>query len=249
MITLHMEPIVTPEFIDTAICIDESVRLRADADQISTYQWFSDGQVVSNSSVFDTESAGNFTVISQTLYCTSEPATVNVVVLNPTIELSDNELDTYEGEVATASIINPDPNYTYEWYNQNTGDTDSGTQWSSTINEDNIIEVTANQRHCSVSDEIDIRVLASVSIPTAFSPNADGINDEWVLEGLETYDNPSVEVYNRWGTLVYQRYGSDSNWDGNNVNGLPLAIGTYFYVIKLNDGRQKSFSGDVTIMK
>ncbi|WP_247231669.1 SdrD B-like domain-containing protein [Telluribacter sp. SYSU D00476] len=81
-------------------------------------------------------------------------------------------------------------------------------------------------------------------IPEGFSPNGDGINDLFVIRntGGQTV---ILEVYNRWMTLVYKNDDYRNDWDGssntgirvgNSAQGLP--DGTYFYVVKLSDGRR-----------
>jgi gliding motility-associated-like protein/uncharacterized repeat protein (TIGR01451 family) len=75
----------------------------------------------------------------------------------------------------------------------------------------------------------------TIRVNNGFSPNGDGVNDTFVVEGLENYPNHKVQVYNRWGTEVYRAVQYKGNWEGNwdNTN---LPEGTYFYVIDLGDG-------------
>ena len=84
----------------------------------------------------------------------------------------------------------------------------------------------------------------SVFIPEGFSPNGDGVNDEFVLRGVSGL-TVSLEVYNRWGHLVYQNADYRNDWDGKpnagilpNGNDYGVPDGTYYYVIKLSDGRK-----------
>ncbi|MBC3789826.1 putative repeat protein (TIGR01451 family)/gliding motility-associated-like protein [Spirosoma sp. LMG 31447] len=81
-------------------------------------------------------------------------------------------------------------------------------------------------------------------IPQGFSPNGDGINDLFVIRGAAG-QTISLEVYNRWGYLVYRNDDYRNDWDGkpntgivisDGANGLP--DGTYYYVIKTGDGRK-----------
>lgn len=83
-----------------------------------------------------------------------------------------------------------------------------------------------------------------VFIPEGFSPNGDGINDRFVLGNVPDETNVSFEVYNRWGQLVHQEKDYKNDWDGEANRGAAgggnkqLADGTYFYVIRLSDGRE-----------
>ncbi len=84
----------------------------------------------------------------------------------------------------------------------------------------------------------------SVFIPEGFSPNGDGINDLFVIRGA-TGLTVSLDVYNRWGSLVYKNDNYQNDWDGkpnsgiavsSDANGLP--DGTYYYVVTTSDGRK-----------
>ncbi len=86
--------------------------------------------------------------------------------------------------------------------------------------------------------------LTEVFIPEGFSPNGDGINDRFVLGNVPAETSVSFEVYNRWGQLVHQENDYKSDWDGKANRGVAgggrkdLADGTYFYLIRLGDGRE-----------
>lgn len=74
-----------------------------------------------------------------------------------------------------------------------------------------------------------------------FTPNGDGINDSFFIENLRTeFPFFKLYIYNRWGTLVWQGDNNVPDWDGNSNVGLTLAgknlpVGTYYYVLNLND--------------
>ena len=100
---------------------------------------------------------------------------------------------------------------------------------------------------CTVSDTMFVKLLLSPIVPNAFSPNGDGINDRWRIQYLESYPGATVDVYNRYGQLVFSSIEYSVDWDGT-VNGKPLPIGTYYYVINPKNGR-KIISGSVTIIR
>lgn len=103
--------------------------------------------------------------------------------------------------------------------------------------------------HC---DQATVLVLVNDNpffIPEAFSPNGDGINDKFEIKGLAKYKSVEIEIFNRWGNVVYQskNYGEGQGkagfWDGTSGFGLrigsgPVPSGTYFYVLRL-DGKEK----------
>lgn len=68
-------------------------------------------------------------------------------------------------------------------------------------------------------------------IPNVFSPNGDGVNDNWDIAGLRGIANCSVQIFNRWGQQVYNSHGYSVPWDGT-WKGKPVPVGTFYYVIK-----------------
>jgi gliding motility-associated-like protein len=90
----------------------------------------------------------------------------------------------------------------------------------------------------------------------AYSPNGDGINDIWVIQGITRFPNNEVQIFNRWGNLVYQVKGYDNSansWQGQATEGVVFGSsqvpdGAYFYVINLGDG-SKALSGYVIIRR
>ena len=88
-----------------------------------------------------------------------------------------------------------------------------------------------------------------VFIPEAFTPNGDDINEHFVIVGIEDYPNNKLEIYNRWGSLIYRQSNYDNSFDGHgNVSGQlsnhRVPPGTYYYVLKLNDGK-KTITGSL----
>jgi gliding motility-associated-like protein len=78
-------------------------------------------------------------------------------------------------------------------------------------------------------------------IPEGFSPNNDGINDLFVIRGIENYPNNSIQIFNRWGNLVYETNGYKNKWDGKSTMGITygsegLPVSTYFYLFDFGNG-------------
>lgn len=108
--------------------------------------------------------------------------------------------------------------------------------------------VIINEHNCQKTFKTLINVkdcFKDIIIPNVFTPNADGKNDFWVIENLDKYPNAVVEVFNRWGDVVFRSKGYDSPWDGY-FNGKRLSPGCYYYNIILNTGHE-SFKGPLMI--
>ncbi|MFD2571245.1 gliding motility-associated C-terminal domain-containing protein [Spirosoma soli] len=85
----------------------------------------------------------------------------------------------------------------------------------------------------------------TVFIPEGFSPNNDGVNDRFIIQQLPANITVQLEVYNRWGHLVYRNNEYKNDWDGTSNQGMKatdakqgLPDGTYYYQIRLSDGRE-----------
>ncbi|SDL63819.1 gliding motility-associated C-terminal domain-containing protein [Daejeonella rubra] len=110
------------------------------------------------------------------------------------------------------------------------------------------LTVTSDQGCISV-DAIFVKVLKAPEVPNAFTPNGDGINDNWNIKYLESYVNASVQVFSRYGSIVYYSVkGYAQPWKGQ-MNGTDLPIGTYYYIIDPKTKGRKIISGAVTILR
>ena len=83
-------------------------------------------------------------------------------------------------------------------------------------------------------------------IPNVFTPNGDGINDNWLIENIEMFPDAEVKVFNRWGQLLFTSKGYAEPWDGS-YRGHFVPAGTYIYIVDLfND--EDTYNGMVTIL-
>ncbi len=87
-------------------------------------------------------------------------------------------------------------------------------------------------------------------IPTAFTPNGDGRNDVWRIKELEAYPQAVVDIYDRWGRLIYRSEpGYPEPWDGRNARGEIVPMDSYHFVILLNFGEDDRITGSVTVIR
>lgn len=87
-------------------------------------------------------------------------------------------------------------------------------------------------------------------IPNAFSPNGDGLNDVFRIEGIKYQRINRFNVFNRYGQPVFSSTAPDAGWNGTQ-NGKPCDVGTYYYSITLSypDGNTKTYKGDVLLIR
>jgi len=100
---------------------------------------------------------------------------------------------------------------------------------------------------CKYGDAVVADACEVIVKPTnVFTPNGDGINDVLRFDLLELFNGNTLQVYNRWGKIVYESNDYQNDWDGGD-----LKEGTYFYVLDIDDpsGVQDVFKGTITILR
>jgi gliding motility-associated-like protein len=87
-------------------------------------------------------------------------------------------------------------------------------------------------------------------IPNAFSPNGDGLNDVFRVEGVTYQRLMQFRVFNRYGEQVFYTIKAKNGWDGT-YQARPCDIGTYYYLIQLAypDGQEKTIKGNITLLR
>jgi gliding motility-associated-like protein len=90
----------------------------------------------------------------------------------------------------------------------------------------------------------------AIQVFNAVSPDGSGQNDRFYIRGLECYPDNSIEIFNRWGVLVFEREhynNEDSAFRGTSEGRVTveksseLPVGTYFYILKYRDSNNNSF--------
>lgn len=112
---------------------------------------------------------------------------------------------------------------------------------------------TTSEDGCSLTDSIRVFVDATPQfyVPTAFSPNGDGVNDDFlVFPGGNVEEILALRVFDRWGSLVWEFRADTPGWDGK-VRGQPAANGAYVYSgrLRLFGGQEVDFRGEVVLVR
>ncbi|WP_165569186.1 MULTISPECIES: T9SS type B sorting domain-containing protein [Mesoflavibacter] len=198
----------------------------------------------------------NTEVSSQTIYVRLENLTASDCYKTSSFEIIVNPLpETTFGDVVyevcpnatvpiTVTAI-PD-NYTSSevsvvWYDQY----DTVISGATSLDLDTVltagvytIEVTFTDTGCSNTAEVLVEELESCVIPQGISPGLkDGKNDTF---DLSSFDVQRLEIYNRYGTLVYSKDNYINEWHGQSNNGDELPVGTYYYIMKYQGSKQKA---------
>ncbi len=102
--------------------------------------------------------------------------------------------------------------------------------------------IVFNDDGCSDTITKIVHIIDDVLVfPNVITPNGDGMNDVLEIKNADKYPNNVIQVYNRWGKMVFEQQNYDNSWDGGN-----LADGTYYYIFKYLDN---VFQSSLTILR
>ncbi len=245
--------------ISNPACIDELVTFTNtsafDNTAVVTYTWdFGDGGTSTDFSPTHTYS---------TLPAINPSLTINYAGLSTctsSVSKLINVLPSQKPEIiASAMEICPDATInlslqgifnSVEWF---AGNTSLGTSPDVDVPLPGIYSVTTQQTNgCIGKNEITINpstncAIVNLIVPNMFSPNGDGQNDRWVVDGIESLPDCTMKVFDDRGTILLEKKGYDVlGWDGT-FNGKVLQDGVYFYVLSCPN--KKPLTGSVLIVK
>ena len=239
-----------------ALCEGQEIVLDAGAlPNNSTIEWFMDGVLI------DGESGVSLTVTETAFY--SAIITVDntdcaygddilveffqspeIVPVEDIIIKCANEEYTLEVNIENSDQLN---SLTYIWTldgidvqtgNDNTYYLDEMTEESGEFT----VTVFDDVTYCWSSTTIDVGFYENsycVDLPQGLSPNGDGFNDCLILDHLEDREDiDKIEVFNRYGTKIYELNEYIDQWCGRDQNGKVVPVGTYFYIIYFNSSKE-----------
>lgn len=219
------------------------------------YRWFKNGQLfaISDSSFIFTSNIQTGDVISVENHCftycidTLTASTGPFTVKQVDLQLSNDTTITAGDRAILSCYSAVDSIYWEPSYLVQTG---TSTSTYADPKETTTFYANATINGCLISKPIVVSVIEDLKIYNTFSPNGDGINETWIIEGIEKYPDAEISIFTRWGQRVFFMLGYNQTkaWDGTN-NGKKLSAGTYFYTIYLNNNSDKLLKGSINLIR
>jgi gliding motility-associated-like protein len=223
------------EIINTTLCDGQDVSLKANYSN-GTVKW-STGESTDG---IDVNTSGNYTAtITSVAGCVADTSINLHFFPRPVLSLRDTAMCEFTKQ--TVTLTAPAGYNQYVWNGRQSGNT-------FTVNyPQNITLVVTDKNGCQASQQIVVSsTCPDILMANAFTPNGDGINDTWTISGLDNDKSAMIQVFNRYGAVVYKSKGYANPWDGR-YNGGKLPAGVYYYIINAKNGKQ-TLSGSVTII-
>lgn len=249
-ITVNQTPTITVTSQQDVLCFGGatgSVTLTSAAGGTITYT-LTNSTTTNVTGLFAGLTAGNYTVIASDINgCLS--SLQNFMIIEPSNPLTITELllqpscanqNTGSSEI---TITGGTPNYTVLWSN-------GTTNYLITNQPQGAITATVTDANNCIdfyNAVITSSICVTLNIPNFFTPGSDGKNDLFIITGIEQFPNNKLEIYNRWGNLVYSKTQYDNTFNGKanqpSIGNGMLPASSYFYVFDLGDGITKPFKG------
>ena len=256
-----VKPVVTIN--QTKFCVGDTVVLKSPAIPGLTYAWSGPGNFSAEGpfvsfKIQSPAQAGTYSLTAFDLHCSSEPALLSIPAV------LDTPMAAFTSSLPFPSKVNAptEVNFRNESVRANTYFWDFGDGTSSTQTSPSHIYrkpgryqvklIAFRDQVCRSSvakGEYEVLNSNVIAVPPLITPNGDGINDRFVVS-LASVTSYQIEIFNRWGSIVYTSKNIFEDWDGT-YHGQPLPAGAYFYVIQAFDKDRQPIrkSGSVTLLR
>lgn len=260
--TVEVEPIprIDLHIEDTSLCIKRPLLLTSTMGPSYfsdyTYSW-SPAEGLSNPEIIDPEffttTAGDYKyILTVTTPLGCEGKDSLIIRAQPAVELADVTAD-FIAKYGDIVQLNASGALYYSWTPTRLLDYPNMPNPQATATDTVTFSVIGiNQWGCrdTAYVHMDIDYTMHENIPTAFTPNGDGLNDKFRVTNIKYQRLVEFRVYNRWGVEIYSDINPANGWDGT-YKGEPQEVGVYYYLIRVitPEGKMRTYKGDVTLLR
>ncbi|MDD3878348.1 MAG: gliding motility-associated C-terminal domain-containing protein, partial [Bacteroidales bacterium] len=254
-VTINQNPSLT--ITDPSVCAGNNALIVATTTPFGTYNynWSVPVGVTDpgNTDSFVSVISGNYALtVTDNNNCSATASVSLNFYANPSIteDITDESCPGAQNGSISLTINSGTFPYEYLWSNS------SSSEDLQSIGHGHYTVTVTDINNCTTTQGFEVNYLTDIclNIPTAFSPNGDGINDTWEIEYIGLYEDISIEIYNRWGQLIFSYIGTgkgyedlSNRWDGT-YNAQELPLSSFVFILDLKDGKIP-IQGIVTIIK
>jgi gliding motility-associated-like protein len=249
-IVVNPVPTAITSFASDTICAGDTTQLSGSGG--TGYQWIPSSGLsnptIANPKAFPAQTTQYSVIVSNSFSCKDTAiATVNIIP-KPIANAGPDKI-IFEGQSTQLSGSANGPGNSFSWSPAtNINDINSLQPIVNPPTDQSYILTVVSGSGCgTASDIVLVKVFKDILIPTAFTPNGDGLNDNWNILGLEALSSYRVTVYDRWGQVVFQTTSEPPSWDGT-YKRVPLPVGVYIYIIEKGINK-KLVKGTVTLIR
>jgi gliding motility-associated-like protein len=236
--SINVNPVAVTTFSDITICEGNNIHLESSGGD--TYKWIPatglSSSSIANPVALPADTVNYSVIVTNQFGCTDTAEVLVNVIEKPRANAGPDKM-IIKGNTAQLLANASGQNISYAWSPNVFIDNILSLQPIVTPPHDTsyILTVVSNEGCGTATDTMHVYVYRDVYVPTAFSPNGDGLNDTWYVPALSAYPEFTISVYNRYGELLFQAKDVNKPWDGR-YKGIAQAIGVYVYVIDLKQG-------------
>lgn len=234
-VIVNANPVITVSEEEMLLCDGDTVNVSVTG--ADTYSWSpATGLSSATSSEISIHAKDSmiYSVIGKLAGC-SDTATIKVNVITKPVADAGSDKTIMEGNAVQLFGTVKGDSISYYWMPdvEITGVQTLSPVISPKMDTSYILLVVSNAGCGMAADTMHVHVYKRLNIPNAFSPNNDGVNDSWMIKGLDTYPKAVVTIFNRYGQPVFTT-SNFSYWDGRS-KGKRLPAGTYYYLVDLHN--------------
>ncbi|PKV48296.1 gliding motility-associated-like protein [Aquimarina sp. MAR_2010_214] len=214
------------------------------------------GTTDSTNFVIDTTSPTSTITISDNELTIEETATVTITFSEPVTGFDNTNLTVPNGTLSTVSSTDGNITFTATYTPNDDIEDDNNII---TIDNTGVVDAlgnpgidTTNSENFSINTQNVTPASTTLTFNKGFSPNGDGINDTWVIEGLENFPNHQIQLFNRTGNPVFKSRQYQNDWNGisqgsSTFGNGKLPSGAYYYVIETGNTEVAPLTGWIYI--
>lgn len=254
---IHPSAIAGFSYDAASYCPDKNIIFTyTGASAVQRWYWdFGNGSSAAASPVSNSYHTGGEYEVSLKIIdnngCGSDPFYDTLTIYNnPNIDAGPSITKTVTDAAEIMATVNDTGSFTYEWSPADGLNATNIIRPVTNTQNDILytLKVTGGPGSCEATDTVSVRVLKTLYIPSAFSPNGDGKNDVWNIPAVNGNPFAAVTIFNRWGQIIFQSQGYGKPWDGT-YKGVQQPAGAYHYLIQPDVRKEKKVAGYVMIVR